>query len=233
MSLSLTLSRLQKVDLQRDQVEAQLKSVERALQDDVSVRAARKRETEAQTSLKATQETLREAESAVHTQTIKIKEIESTLYGGRVHNPKELQDLQNDLQALRRRLSVLEDNQLSAMMSVDDAQVVHQASQGELDKAEGEYSQKNADMLAKRDALSRERERLLVERQAIAQSVTPDLLKTYESLRIQRKGVAVAMVEDQSCAACGSELTPAECQAAKSTTRIVNCPSCGRILYGG
>jgi predicted nucleic acid-binding Zn-ribbon protein len=55
----------------------------------------------------------------------------------------------------------------------------------------------------------------------------------YEQLRKLKRGVAVATVADNSCAACGSTLSSAQLHAAKSPNQLTRCESCGRILYGG
>jgi predicted nucleic acid-binding Zn-ribbon protein len=61
--------------------------------------------------------------------------------------------------------------------------------------------------------------------------VGDDLLSLYDALRSKKKGIAVSKIEDQMCSVCGSTLTPAECQSAKSRIDIISCPTCGRILY--
>ncbi|MGZ9220523.1 MAG: C4-type zinc ribbon domain-containing protein [Anaerolineales bacterium] len=38
-------------------------------------------------------------------------------------------------------------------------------------------------------------------------------------------------MSDGSCAACGTTLTPSQQQIARSTSQLIYCPSCGRILY--
>jgi uncharacterized protein len=47
---------------------------------------------------------------------------EASLYGGKIRNPKELQDLQVEIAALKRRTATLEDEQLEAMLAVEDAE---------------------------------------------------------------------------------------------------------------
>src|SRR5687768_18403957 len=59
---------------------------------------------------------LKLSEAEVEKQSIKIEQTESSLYGGRVHNPKELQDLQKDVASLKRHLSTLEERELEAML---------------------------------------------------------------------------------------------------------------------
>jgi predicted nucleic acid-binding Zn-ribbon protein len=59
------------------------------------------------------------------------------------------------------------------------------------------------------------------------------MLEMYENLRQQKRGVAIAEISDNACAACGTTLTAALQQSARSATTLTHCPSCGRILYAG
>jgi predicted nucleic acid-binding Zn-ribbon protein len=81
------------------------------------------------------------------------------------------------------------------------------------------------------DKLTRENDSLTVERNVILASIDEVNLKLYEQLRQQRRGVAVARVNDGACAACGGNLTPGLQQSAKSPSQITRCPNCNRILY--
>jgi predicted nucleic acid-binding Zn-ribbon protein len=134
---------------------------------------------------------------------------------------------------LRRYLSTLEDRQLEAMISVDDAEKAHQAAIDKLEEIKRERAGQNAALLEEQSNLQKEVARLEVERQAASASIPPDDLHLYEQLREQRRGVAVAKVTDNACAACGSTLSAALLQAARSPNQLTRCDSCGRILYKG
>ena len=62
---------------------------------------------------------MKQSEAEVEKQRIKIEQTEASLYGGHVHNPKELQDLQKDVASLKRHLETLEERQLEAMLVVE------------------------------------------------------------------------------------------------------------------
>ncbi|MDP3721088.1 MAG: hypothetical protein Q8R09_01395, partial [Anaerolineaceae bacterium] len=51
-------------------------------------------------------------EEKAHAKKMKIEQSESSLYGGLVKNPKELQDLQTEIKLLKQSVSTLEDEQL-------------------------------------------------------------------------------------------------------------------------
>src|SRR5687767_3580421 len=116
MSAALGLYRLQQVDSQIDQIQARLKAIREALENDLEIQSATQQFTAADNTYKDAQRALKQSEAEVEKQRIKIEQTEASLYGGRVHNPKELQDLQKDVASLKRYLSTLEERELEAML---------------------------------------------------------------------------------------------------------------------
>lgn len=55
-----------------------------------------------QADLHNTRHDLKTAEAEAEAQKIKIEQTEASLYGGSVHNPKELQDLQREVASLKK-----------------------------------------------------------------------------------------------------------------------------------
>lgn len=231
MSNTFKLFRLQLIDSQLDQARARLREIEQTLADDAEVRQAEGEDQEAQAELAARHKTLRRAEEEVHTQKIKIEQTEATLYGGKVRNPKELQDLQNEAAALRRYQRVLEDRQLEAMIAVEEAEESGGKTADKLRAAVEAASAKNRKFSSEKDAVQLEIARLENERQAASDAIIEADLKIYEQLRHSRRGVAVSRVVNKACSACGSVLNAALLHAARSPNQINRCDTCGRILY--
>ena len=122
MSQLSTLYRLQQIDSQLDQANNRLQEIQVALNEDAALKQAQQNHAAAEARLNDERQKLRRAEENVQEQKIKIELNESTLYGGKVHNPKELQDLQKEVAALKKYLGVLEDRQLEAMLVVEEAE---------------------------------------------------------------------------------------------------------------
>jgi predicted nucleic acid-binding Zn-ribbon protein len=213
MSQTFKLYRLQQIDSQLDRIRARLREIEAALQEDQAIKEAQKNLDQAAQHLEAQRKSLQQAEEQVREQRLKIEQTEATLYSGKIHNPKELQDLQNETAALKRYRSTLEDRQIEVMIAVEEAE----AGQSE----------------SKQASLNAELGHLETEREAAARSIEAADLTLYNQLRQQRRGVAVAKVSDKACSACGSTLNASLLHAARSPSQIVRCDACGRILYGG
>ena len=232
MSHTLSLYRLQQVDTQIDRLKIRLKEVQRELDDDSELLQMQEKVDNAENRFQTAESELRHSEIQVQNQLIKIEQTQSSLYGTKSHSPKELQDLQNDVAALKRYLVTLEDTQIDAMQESETADAVRQSAQGELKNTIDKRAQIRAGLEQERAILNNDLERFSTERNAVAGAIPSTELNLYDQLRQQRRGVAVAIIEDNSCQACGSTLSLAQIQTARSSGQMMLCPSCGRILYG-
>ncbi len=231
MSASLGLYRLQLVDSRMDQVHNRLATIKQILENDERVQAAKNQVSEKTVVHEDTFRALKLLEGDVKAQKIKIEQCEALLYSGSVKNPKELQDLQNESAALRRYHTTLEDRQLEAMLVEEDARDSLNAAKQDLKNVQIQVNEQNKTLAAEKDELDKELEKLEAERDAARSPLDPGLLTKYENLRKQRRGLAVAKISDGACTACGTTLTPALLQSARSSIELQNCSTCGRILY--
>ncbi|MBU0510868.1 MAG: hypothetical protein KKD28_10715 [Chloroflexi bacterium] len=231
MSRPRNLYNLQQIDSQLDQHRSRLRAIEITLADNTAIERAGKKVTNAQNALDETRKSLHNAERKVRDQRLKIEQTEAILYSGKVRNPKELQDMQNEAAALRRFLSVLEDRQLEAMLFVDEIKAPYNAALDTLTKMRAKSEQLQTKLIAERATIEKNIRQLETKRQAALSSIADEDIQVYKQLRKQRAGVAVAAVNDRACAACGATLAAALFQAARSPSKITHCDSCGRILY--
>jgi predicted nucleic acid-binding Zn-ribbon protein len=233
MSQVITLYRLQKIDSQRDRINARLTEIERTIKEDTAIEEAHLVHDQALAAQRKAHEDERSTEEAVSGIQIKLEHNQSAQFGGKLHTPKELQDLQSEQAALERRRTELEEEQITAMLMLEQADLALNEANLNLSKVEQEAASRHALLRGEQVTLKTDLEKSDAERQAIIATISPELAGTYEKLRLQKKGVAVAIISDESCDACGSSLTPADCQSARSPSKIIYCPSCGRILYAG
>ncbi|MBF8257246.1 MAG: hypothetical protein HW375_2153 [Anaerolineales bacterium] len=115
VSRASSLYRLQQTDLSIDQAQGKLAAVEAELAEHGPVERARQEAAQAEHELRQSAQDMRAAEDAVATQREKLAQVDGRLYGGAVHNPKELQELQAEAEALRRHLANLEDRLLETL----------------------------------------------------------------------------------------------------------------------
>lgn len=231
MSQPFQLYSLQQIDTKLDNAHTRLQEIDAALKDNAALKQAEKEAAAAKTSYQKAQLELKRAEEEVQVQQTKITNNQKTLYSGSVTNPKELEDLQNEAEALKRFLSVLEDRQLEKMIAFEEAESAHQAAAENLASVEQQVVQQQAELGGEQSQTKARVVELETEREKAAAQVEEAAMQTYNKLRQSRHGLAVAAVEDNVCTACGAALTAAQAQAVRSPSKISTCSSCGRILY--
>jgi hypothetical protein len=231
MSAALGLYRLQQVDSQIDQITARLNAIQQTLENDAALRSANEHLAFAESTYRDVERALQLSESEVEKQRIKIEQTDASLYGGRVQNPKELQDLQKDIASLKRHLETLEERELEAMIAAENTEKDLQAASAELERVQANLKEQHRDLTQESETLRKNLERLNSERQAVVTDIAGQALGAYEQLRRQKRGLAITTIADNSCEACGTTLTPSQQQNARSTSQLFHCPTCGRILY--
>jgi len=231
MSAALGLYRLQQVDSQIDRIQSRLKTIQQTLENDAELRSANDYFIAAEGKLKDAEHVLKQSELEVEKQRIKIQQTEASLYGGLVHNPKELQDLQKDVASLKRHLETLEERQLESMDVAETAEKELQSANTGLERIKDNRGDQLRELTEDGEALNKDLERLFSERSAVMKDLEARAVNIYDQLRKQRRGLAVTTISDGSCTACGTSLTQSLQQSARSTSQLFNCPSCGRILF--
>jgi predicted nucleic acid-binding Zn-ribbon protein len=231
MSQPLKLFRLQQVDSQLDKITKRLKQIEIALKDDIVLQQARKQAEAKLTTLRSALSAVKKAEASVSSHQTKIQINQSALYGGKIKNPKELLDLQNEAGALQRYMLVLEERQLEEMIALDDAEKENIVAQEKLKEEELIFKNQISELILEKDELLKEEKRLESQRSAALAGIPSDDITLYKKLREIKGGVAVTRVEENTCNACGTRLPKALVQSARSPKKISRCDTCNRILY--
>ena len=233
MIQSFKLYRLQQIDTNIDQSKARINKIDTILNDDKILNLAENDLVRIGNNLEQSQKELQKAENVVQDHQLKIEQTESSLYGGMVKNPKELQDLQNEAAALKRYRTVLEERLLEAMLIEEELEQEYSTAENKLKQIKIDRSKEHSELEQEKKLLKKEVDRLEDERQIVADSIPAPDLEGYKNLRGTRKGIAVAKVNDKSCSACGSTLSTSLLYDARSPSKISFCETCGRILYAG
>jgi len=173
----------------------------------------------------------RDLELQAETHRTKIAADEGKLYGGRVNNPKELQSLQEEVGQDRRQLSSIEDRILELFDRIDETTKQIEALDSRLKQEQSALDSRHQTARAQLQQTEGQLTSLAAQRDATLAQVDPVLRPTYETLRRQKGGVAVATVQQRTCQSCRVSLTPVQEQRARIGNDIVTCHSCGRILF--
>lgn len=231
MSRAEPLYRLQLVDIELDQAARTLREVETALAGNPAVQHARSELAAAQKVYATLSAQVRSLELDSKSQEARLREAEHRLYSGNVRSPKELIDLQRDIEMLKRQRDQMGEALLAAMLEMDEAKQSVARCQQALDEASAHWE---GDSVALREQRRAVQERIAAgneQRAAIVAVVSPADLSLYKTLRGKKaNGVAVAVVKGKACSQCGEAPSSMLLQQARGET-LVMCPNCGRILY--
>lgn len=161
----------------------------------------------------------------------KRKGVDATLYGGTVTNARELQDLTEEIEALCRRITQLEDQDLELMEQLEPiearlAELVVTRGQRRtvLDDAELGLTAAEAELAVDLDTETKARHET-------AEQIPAELLAEYESLRGGRGGIGVAKLTGTQCGGCHLTLSAVEAaRIHKHPEQVTHCEECGRLL---
>jgi predicted nucleic acid-binding Zn-ribbon protein len=162
----------------------------------------------------------------------KIAEVDGSLYGGTITSPRELQDLQEELDALKRRRSGIEDEILELMEYVDPLQEQMAGLQDRRSVHDGE-AQVILGRLAELEAeIDAELAGVEAARASVQGELPTEVVEMYEGLRKGLGGVAVARLEHGTCGGCHLSLPSAELDRIRHLPpdSTAHCEECGRIL---
>ncbi len=172
----------------------------------------------------------RNLELELQSTTQKLQATEAQLYSGKVKNPKEMQDMEQEIAALKRRRGQLEETLLEAMMAVEDQESELRTADATLQRLSAERQDANRDLTREQAQLQTQLAALRAERDAVAAGISAENLAKYNALRPRKNNQPVALLEAGSCSVCGVEQTLAITREAQLSQSLVTCLSCGRIL---
>ncbi len=224
------LWKLQEIDSALDARRGSLDDAESRLGETEELIAVRARAEELREELRGAQAAQKDIEIEADDLKAKIAPQEAKLYSGAIKNPKELKDLQADIDQLKRHLSTVEDRDLEALSAVEAAEAESRAAEAELAVMEAAWREEQAELTARGGQLREEIAAYELERDEMAAGVDKALLLTYDRLRKAHQGRGVAKLDRNLCLGCRISLPTAIVNRARGGNTLVQCPNCERIL---
>ncbi len=230
MNIAHMLYTLQTIEVELGDKSRRLEEVRVALKDTKKLDEARRAVQDSEAELARWQAQQRDQELEMKSVTGKIGTVEKRLYSGTVRNPKELANLEEELNYLRRRKNALEDELLETMVAVDESQAELKKRRQCLTEVEAEWEASQVALTAERAALKAQLEQLKSEQAELRAEIGEKELSLYQQLRRKKGGRGVALLKGGVCQGCGMALPTSKAQQVRQGDTLVFC-SCGRILY--
>jgi hypothetical protein len=222
---------LQELDLAIESRRAAIADTQSLLEEPEELAEARAAAEARRAALREAEAVFKDREYEADALRAKIEPLERKLYAGSVLNPKELADLQKDIESLKRHRSELEDRALEAMEALEGAQREAADAEERLREMTKRYQDDKGNALSRAEVLEQELADLEGRRAERAATVEPGLMQLYDRLAAIRQRRAVAKVEGGACQGCRISLPTNLIQRARSGNAVVQCSSCERILY--
>lgn len=229
MSIARQLYQLQEVDLEIEANELTLHRLVSQLGENREIVEAQAKLTSEQRRLDELKHQQHSAEWEIDDLVSKVTAAEEQLYSGRIKNPKELTNLQHEVDILKAKRDQLENKALEIMDQVESTEASVAAKSSELNRLETEWHRQQQQLSTDIETLKSKLSDLGHKRQLISAEVDPQAVVVYDKLR-QQKGQAVAKVEQGICRGCRISLPFSGLQQVRSGN-LVQCGSCGRILF--
>jgi hypothetical protein len=154
------------------------------------------------------------------------------LDSGQVSSPKELENLQSEIESLHRRQTELEDAELEVMEQRETVQARLTELQNELATIDSGL----VDARGRRDAtlaeIAAEVEKTTTHRAETAVTVPGELLELYVKLRKSSGGVGAAALSRGRCEGCHLQLNTTDLNRIREADadEVLRCEECRRIL---
>ncbi len=229
MGITKQLYQLQEIDLE-------IESAEQTLSQKVSQLGERQALDSAQSQLASEQQRLDELRHRQHSAEWEVDDIlnkiaatEQQLYGGKVTNPKELSNLQHEVNTMKARSDQLENKALEIIDQVETAEKSVAAASSEFKKLEDDWHRRQQQLSDEIEQLKSRLSDLKQKRQQLSEEIEAQAVTLYEKIRKQKKP-PVAKVEQGICRVCRISLSANELQRVRSGNPV-QCGSCGRLLF--
>jgi len=157
------------------------------------------------------------------------KKLESQLY--QLKTNKEYQTMLQQIQGAKADASVIEDEILGIFEQADKAKTDVNKEKQKLQEEEKicqEQKKKIQDRM-------KEMDERIAQLEGQGSQVKPDIdkkiLAQYERILLNRDGLAIVFVKDNSCQGCNMFVPPQVINLIRMYERIITCEVCNRILY--
>lgn len=233
MTSAADLFALQEIDLRRDARRAVIADIESRLDETEEIRSARQAVEDAEEDLQGLQRLQRSLDAKLADLDAKLQPLEKKMYDGSVRNPKELTDMQKELEILKGQRGKLDDEGLELIEAVEEMTRLLAEQRQALKQAEARWQEEKSELLDQKSEAESEFASLEGQRGNQTADMDRSMLGLYESLRTSKAGRAVAEVVRGQCQGCRLTLPTHLVQRLRGGGVLIQCPNCERILVAG
>lgn len=225
---------LQSLDSQLSRVRTQIDS----LRHDEQLHTLRKdgaaaveRAKTAQAEVAEQESVAQEAERVVAETTKRRDGLQSKLDADQVSS-RDVQAVTVEIAETTLRIERLEEAQLDAMQTLQDAQKTYELAQAQIAEAQQAVNVRITTLNEQGQQLTKQGQELSAERALLVKDLPEELVAEYEQLRDRNQGIGALELTEQGLSGAGVPIAPAELAAIHKTPadELAYCPDTGAIL---
>lgn len=220
---------LQKVDTKLFELRAKLNEIQQALQEPVDLIQTKTNVESLSKGLTQTNVEIKDQELQIGAVQEKLNRSNETLYSGKVNNPKELEDLQNEAQSLQSRIDDFELALMESMEKQEKLSVALKEHQTKLHALQEQWELSSETLRGEQGEIAQEMQKILGNRKARAEKIEGGIMQNYLKLLKSKSGMGIVPIYGSSCTGCKISMDGGTVRQVNSG-QWVNCPSCGRYL---
>lgn len=230
MTAAIRLFELQQLDTQLQNLLKMADDINRQLTENESLNKAKNDLDASQKNLNALSKQQKELDQEVSSIAETAKKLKNRLYGGTVKNPKELMDIEQDLNGITTNLTAKEDTLLALMAEIETAGKTADDNARRVSTIESTWATEKTVLSQRKEEIDSKIAVFTRQRQDAVGEIDHQTMGLYTTL-MSKRGTAVAHVEMGRCQGCRVNISITELKQAR--TGIIQCSNCGRILYAG
>ncbi|HUY57337.1 MAG TPA: C4-type zinc ribbon domain-containing protein [Candidatus Micrarchaeaceae archaeon] len=228
MKVAEVLAAIEVLELRQQELLAEQEAAAQRAKTDPSVRQLRQRRAALEAQLQRQAAELKQLELEVAELAGRAQSHAKAIYDGSVRHPADLQRRQHELETLRVKIQGLEESELGRMETQEQTSQDLVEVGLQLASREREVEEFRARDRSQAPTLAAELLTGEAERRALAETLSPSQLDTYQRTAARRRP-AVAKVVNRTCSGCRLPLPPRLLQEARGE-QLVTCENCERIL---
>ena len=233
MSQVLEILSLQTIDDEIASYRASIAELERRLQGDEELDEARRGLAEATADRGRIRKDQRRIDGEVAALSDKIASEEKRLYDGSIKNPKELTNIQHEVDLLKASRGKLEDELIEILEAVETTGRSHKELTGLVASLEARWQNDQESFTQELRRLQGLLTGAEARREAQKAKVAPRAILMYDDLRRRKGGMAVSRVVGSTCSGCRVSIPDAIRRRVMAAADFAQCPNCERILALG
>jgi len=144
---------------------------------------------------------------------------------------KEYQAILKEISEIKKASSRIEDETLACLDQIDAAESEVKENEDARLAEEKEVNEQKSVFEADAETERRSLDELLAERDGISEKIDPELLKHYEMIKSQCRGIAIVQVKNAICLGCNMNIPPQMYNELHRENEMHTCPHCHRMLY--